>query len=284
MNSADSALYHNTPLVTVTDNRGLAVRMLRYHRHPDSAAVTDERITRNDYNARAQIIGSIDPRLYSRQQTDGTLNPNFRWLPALHGDSLRTDSADAGTRIALRDIAGRPHLDISATGTTRRWLYEANTLPGRPLTVTEQPAGQTARISERFVWAADSAADKAFNLAGQPVRHYDSAGLSRTDSIALTGTPSAVSRQLLAETREADWQGDESAWQDLLETERFTSRSSADASGSVLSSTDAMGNSQRRAYDIAGQLKGCWLTLQGAAEQVIVKNLSWSAAGQKLRE
>ncbi|MEX5354441.1 hypothetical protein WCE02_24340, partial [Pseudomonas juntendi] len=34
----------------------------------------------------------------------------------------------------------------------------------------------------------------------------------------------------------------------------------------------------------AGQLSGSWLTIAGKAEQVIVQSVSYSAAGQKLRE
>jgi insecticidal toxin complex protein TccC len=56
------------------------------------------------------------------------------------------------------------------------------------------------------------------------------------------------------------------------------------ATGAVLTTTDAKGNTQRVAYDVAGLLSGSWLTLKGGTEQVIVKSLTYSAAGQKLRE
>lgn len=58
----------------------------------------------------------------------------------------------------------------------------------------------------------------------------------------------------------------------------------ADATGAVLTTTDAKGNLQRMAYDVAGLLSGSWLTLKDGTEQVIVKSLTYSAAGQKLRE
>uniref|UniRef100_UPI00301C5CD1 RHS repeat domain-containing protein n=2 Tax=Proteus terrae TaxID=1574161 RepID=UPI00301C5CD1 len=44
------------------------------------------------------------------------------------------------------------------------------------------------------------------------------------------------------------------------------------------------GNKRRIAYDIAGFVKQSWLTLKGQSEQVILRSLSYSAAGQKLRE
>lgn len=51
-----------------------------------------------------------------------------------------------------------------------------------------------------------------------------------------------------------------------------------------MTSTDAMGNTQRQAYDIAGMLMESWLTLKTGSEQVIVKSLTYAANGQKLRE
>nr|WP_256451891.1 hypothetical protein [Serratia proteamaculans] len=37
------SLFSSTPSVAVLDNRGLLVRELQYHRHPDTPEETDER-------------------------------------------------------------------------------------------------------------------------------------------------------------------------------------------------------------------------------------------------
>ncbi|MGB3431453.1 RHS repeat-associated core domain-containing protein [Achromobacter sp.] len=277
--SLSSSLHAGTPTVRVVDNRGLMVRTLLYHRHPDTPTATEERITRQHYDAHGFLVSSIDPRLQEAGKT------NFTCLSDLVGTPLRTNSVDAGTAVTLSDIAGRPLLAVSATGVTRSWRYEANTLPGRLLSVMEQPAGEALRITERRIWAGNTPIEQALNLAGQCVRHYDPAGLSQLDSLALNGGPSSLTRQLLLDTATADWQGeDESAWTDLLAGEYFTTRHTADAQGRLLTSTDARGNGQRLTYDVAGQLKGSWLTLRDDQEQVIVKALTYSAAGQKLRE
>ncbi|CNF36084.1 RHS repeat domain-containing protein [Yersinia kristensenii] len=285
MRSTDNFLHHNTPEVTVMDNRGLTVRTLRYHRHPDSPSVTDERITRHQFNTRGQLTHSIDPRLFALQQANTTVKPNFSYVSLLTGDVLRTDSVDAGTTVTLNDIAGRPVISVSAIGVTQTFQYEEDTLPGRLLSITEQVPGDAPRITERFIWAGNSPAAQDLNLAGQLVRHYDTSGRRQTDSLALTGTPLSLGRQLLLDAAEADWQHpDESDWQDLLAPEFFITRSTVDATGAVLTTTDAKGNRQRLAYDIAGQLLGSWLTLNGETEQVIVASLTYSAAGQKLQE
>ncbi|MGJ0638779.1 RHS repeat-associated core domain-containing protein [Xenorhabdus bovienii] len=278
-------LHQKTPEVTVLDNRGLTVRELRYHRHPNTPTTTDERITRHRFTLAGQLAHSIDPRLFDLQQTDNTVNPNMVYETALTGEVVRTRSVDAGSTLMLNDITGRPVLAINATDVTRTWQYEHETLLGRPLSITEQPADEATRITERFVWAGNSQAEKNSNLAGQCVRHYDTAGLNQTNSIALNGVPLSVTRQLLPDGTDADWQGNnESTWNDLLAPESFTTLSTADATGAVLTTTDAAGNLQRVAYDVAGLLTGSWLTLKNGTEQVIVKSLTYSAAGQKLRE
>ncbi|MEQ4452067.1 RHS repeat-associated core domain-containing protein [Kosakonia sp. YIM B13605] len=291
-----TSLFSKTPTVTVLDNRGLTVRTLAYHRHPDSPDVTDERITRHQYSLPGNLTRSADPRLH-----DAGL-ANFTLLTDLAGAVLRTVSADAGTTISLNDAAGRPFTVVSDISTdsngtedrsqtvTRRWQYEDASLPGRLLAVTDQVTGGAARVTERFIYAGGSSAEKNLNLAGQCISHYDTAGLVQTDSIAVTGTTLSVTRHLLKDADNpdtpADWQGaDASAWNDLLDGGTYITLSTADATGAVLTTTDAAGNIRSVAYDVAGQLSGRWLELKDSGiRQVILKSVTWSAAGQKLRE
>ena len=288
-------LYSNTSAVTVLDNCGLTVRDIAYHRHPDTPGVTNERITRHRYNSRGFLTQSADPRLH-----DAGL-ANFSYLNDLTGRVLRTLSVDAGTTIGLNDAAGRPFIAVSNISTAdngtedrsqamaRTWQYEDAELPGRPVRVTEQVTGQAARIAERFIWAGPSDAEKLLNHAGACVSNYDTAGLTQTESIALTGVPLSVTRRLLKDADNletvVDWHGkDVSAWNNQLETEAYTTLATADATGAVLTTTDAEGHMQRVAYEVAGLLAGSWLTLKGGSGRVIVKSLRYSAAGQKLRE
>ncbi|EJP0619735.1 RHS repeat protein [Salmonella enterica] len=289
-----TSLFSNTPTVTVLDNRGLTVRDNAYYRHPDSPDVTSERITRHQYDARGFLTQSADPRLNEAGLV------NFSFLTDLAGNVLRTHGVDNGITVALNDAAGRPFMTVSNIGTaddgtedasqamTRTWQYEGVSLPGRPVGITEQVSGEAARITERFVWAGNSPEEKALNLAGQCVSHYDTAGLMQTDSVALTGVPLSVTRRLLKDADNpdivADWQGTDASVRNTLPGDGgVTTLTTTDATGVVLTTTDAQGNRQRVAYDVAGLLSGRWLTLKDGTEQVIVKSLTYSAAGQKLR-
>ncbi|MEY0267344.1 RHS repeat domain-containing protein, partial [Morganella morganii] len=290
MNKTENTLHTKTPSVTVLNNRGLAVRDIVYHRHPDTQDKTDERITRHQFDARGFLQQSADPRMQASGLT------NFHYIAALSGLVLRTESADAGTSLTLNDAAGRPVISISQIRTdngkddrsvavTHTFQYERSG-SGRPLSIAEQVAGQSAVVSERFVYAGNSEAEKAKNLAGICTHHYDPAGLMQTDSIALTGVPLSVTRQLLKEADNPDiavnWP--ESNPQTLLSAEKFTTQTTADATGAVLNTTDAAGHQQKVTYDIAGLLSSSRVTVKGGAEKIIIKSVDYSAAGQKLRE
>jgi len=272
------SLHTDTPNLTVAEARGLPVRELQCYREAADDAV-DLRITRHNHDPRGQLNQSVDPRLAST-------SPNFRWQHDLGGQPLRTDSVDAGVTLALTDVAGRALLAISATGVRQTSTYEDSTLPGRLQAVLEQAPGEAApQVTDRFCWAGQSQMEKDLNLSGQCVRHYDTAGLNQLQRGGVSGAVLAQSRQLLAGEQAADWAGEsEQGWQAALDAEAFITQRTVDATGAQVTQTDACGHVQRLAYDLTGQLRGSWLTLQGQAEQVIVASLRYSAMGQKLQE
>ena len=290
-----SGVFRHTPTLTVTDSRGLAVRTVAFLRHPDTPDVCDLRITRHHHDPRGLLTRSADPRLHEAGLA------NFTYRHALSGTVLRTQGVDNGTTLALNDAAGRPFIAVSniritrdgtediSRAVTRTWQYEDATLPGRPVSITEQAAGEPARVAERFVYAGSTQAEQGLNLAGVCVSHHDTAGLMQTGSMSLTGVALSVTRRLLKEADNPDavagWQGEEvSARNGLLDAETYTTLTSADAAGAVLGTTDAKGNRQRVAYDVAGRVSGRWLTVKGGTEQVIVRSLTYSAAGLTLQE
>lgn len=195
----NASLFNNTPTVTVLDNRGLTVRDIAYHRYPDKPGVTSVHITRHRYDACSFLAQSSDPRLHEAGLE------NFSYQTDLTGNILHSQGVDNGITVALNDAAGRQFIVVSNISTagdgredrilsvTRTWQYEDATLSGRPVSITERLAGEVARITERFVYAGNTDADKVLNLAGACVSHYDTAGLKQTDSVALTArhSPSA---------------------------------------------------------------------------------------------
>ncbi|MGJ7282959.1 RHS repeat protein, partial [Morganella morganii] len=288
MSKTENTLHKKTPSVTVLSNRGQVVRDIVYHRHPDTPEKTDERITYHQFDKRGFLEKSADPRM----QASGL--SNFRYVTSLSGQVLCTESADAGISLTLNDAAGRLMISISQICTdkgqdncskavTQTFRYEGADSAGRLLSITEQTAGQDAQVTERFMYAGNSEAEKAKNLAGVCTHHYDPAGLMQTDSIALTGVPLSITRQLLKDAdKPVSWP--ESNPQTLLSAEKYTTQTIADATGAVLNTTDAAGHQQKVTYDIAGLLRTSRVTVKGGAEKIIIKSVTYSAAGQKLCE
>ncbi|WP_225973334.1 RHS repeat-associated core domain-containing protein [Morganella morganii] len=288
MSKTENMLHKKTPSVTVLSNRGQVVRDIVYHRHPDTPEKTDERITYHQFDKRGFLEKSADPRM----QASGL--SNFRYVTSLSGQVLCTESADAGISLTLNDAAGRLMISISQICTdkgqdncskavTQTFRYEGADSAGRLLSITEQTAGQNAQVTERFMYAGNSEAEKAKNLAGICTHHYDPAGLMQTDSIALTGVPLSITRQLLKDAdKPVSWP--ESNPQTLLSAEKYTTQTIADATGAVLNTTDAAGHQQKVTYDIAGLLRTSRVTVKGGTEKIIIKSVTYSASGQKLCE
>ncbi|QHG64127.1 RHS repeat domain-containing protein [Pseudomonas putida] len=290
-----TTLFRETPSVTVIDNRGLSVREIAYQRHPDSLDSTDVRITRHSFSPNGFLMDSADPRLHSAAQV------NFKYFTTHIGTVLRTISTDAGTTMAVNNTAERPLVVLSnlliagdnaedaSQAVIRRFLYEAAPLSGRLLAVTQGEAGVMSVVAERFLYAGGTQAEQSRNIAGQCVKHYDTAGLVQTGSVALSGGPASITRRLLKEANNSDtvvdWQGaSEEAWQAALNDAAYTTLTAVDATSAVLNTTDAAGNQQQLTYDLAGSLSGTWLTLKGGMQQAIVRSIEYSAASQKLSE
>ncbi|WP_250211986.1 RHS repeat-associated core domain-containing protein [Morganella morganii] len=288
MSKTENTLHKKTPSVTVLSNWGQVVRDIVYHRHPDTPEKTDERITYHQFDKRGFLEKSADPRM----QASGL--SNFRYVTSLSGQVLCTESADAGISLTLNDAAGRLMISISQICTdkgqdncskavTQTFRYEGADSAGRLLSITEQTAGQDAQVTERFMYAGNSEAEKAKNLAGICTHHYDPAGLMQTDSIALTGVPLSITRQLLKDAdKPVSWP--ESNPDSELSAEKYTTQTTVDATGAVLNTTDAAGHQQKVTYDIAGLLSTSRVTVKGGTEKIIIKSVTYSAAGQKLCE
>lgn len=286
MQGANASLHTYTPEVSVSDNRGLIVRDIRFHRHPDSPDSTDCRVTHLHFNARGHHVQSIDPRLaQSRREAPGA-PPNLLLQPALSGAVVRSQSVDAGTLLALDDCAGRSLMRRSGVGVTRRWNYQSVAFSGRLHSLDEQAEGAERAVCERWIWALGGAVERARNLLGECVRHYDTGGLQQVCSIALTGTPLLVARQMLRDAERPEWLGEnEQAWQAKLEPIIHVSGCSADATGAALTQTDARGHRQRHVYDVVGRLSSCSVHVHGEEqERRVLEALTWTAVGQKQRE
>ena len=280
-NTSTADLCVGTPNVQVLDNRGLMVRAVQFNRNA-GGEVAARRVTQQRYGVRGELLSSIDARLFDEQQQGSNVVPNFRYQSSLSGQVLRTQSQDAGESVSLFDI--EQGVCWRTNGRAQTWLsYD---VLHRLSSTVEQAGTAPPRISERYVYG-ESRADAALaNSRGQVLRHYDTAGMVETSRFSTSAQPLQQVRQLLQDAlAESDWRGSETQWPAHLDPERYLSRQAYDALGRGLLSIDAKGNVQHQQRDVAGQLASTGLTLAGEAqERTILSSISYSAAGQVLRE
>ncbi|WP_099074597.1 RHS repeat-associated core domain-containing protein [Proteus alimentorum] len=277
-------LHTRTPTVVVYDNRGAAIREINYCRHPDTINKTDERITRHYFHARGYLERSIDARLYEAQQSDATIQPNIQQVVSLSGALSLSQGVDNGNSFNINDIEGTVAQQINAKGTVTTYEYSAQSVERYLEQVKEGKLGDLdTRVIQKLKWGRGNGDELiGINQVGRCIEYYDTAGKKTADSFSLLGA-------VLSETQQLHY-GDFIDWSseyeinELKQAEKFTTQYTYDATGAVLAETDAKGHQRRLAYDIAGFVKQSWLTLKGQSEQAILRSLTYSAAGQKLRE
>ncbi|WP_256081066.1 RHS repeat-associated core domain-containing protein [Massilia sp. YIM B04103] len=278
-----ASLCQGSPVLSVVDNRGLPVRTVQYNRASAEEAF-DELISQQSYTELGQLSSRIDPRLLRARELDPAVPPNFRYDQSLSGQGLKSVSQDAGEQVVIYDVEGGPVWKRDSRGLTAEMEYD---VLHRLVTVTEQDELGAAVTSERILYGETVEVPAAANLRGQIALRYDTAGLTRTPSCAVTGEVLRSEQQFLLDSIvNSNWAGtDASAWQRDLDPATYISSWAYDALGSVVQSTDARGNQQAMQLNVAGQLASSSLQLAGqASAHALLSAISYSAAGQPLRE
>ncbi|WP_368910962.1 cytotoxic necrotizing factor Rho-activating domain-containing protein [Proteus vulgaris] len=277
-------LHTRTPTVVVLDNRGSAIREINYCRHPDTVNQTDERITRHHYHARGYLERSIDARLYEAQQADSTIQPNIQQTVSLGGELSLSQGVDNGNSFNINDIEGTIAQQINGKGTVTTYEYSDQRFVRYLEQVKEGKLGESrTAVVQKLKWGQGNESELIdANQVGKCIEHYDIAGKKTIDSFSLLGAVLSETQQLHYGSV-IDWNSS-SEVNDIQQAEKFTTQYLYDATGAVLTETDCAGHQRRMAYDIAGFVKQSWLTLKGQSEQAILRSLTYSAAGQKLRE
>ncbi|WP_285360030.1 RHS repeat-associated core domain-containing protein [Pseudomonas sp. fls2-241-TYG-175] len=263
----NGTLYQHTPALDAFDCRGLRVRHVSLHR----AQATDEavaRITAQRFNLAGQMIATVDPRLGGAAQA-----ANSTHVFSLTGQTLFTDSVDAGWRLVLFGEAGQLLNSWDGRCLERRADYDDLL---RPIAIIEQD-----RVVERFGYGAADAFE--YNQCNQVIRHDDPAGSSFVTDYGMSGAVLDEARSFLLEPVSPDWPLAEPGRDALLESDRLHTRRAVNALGEVLEQTDVCGNVQRFHQTVAGQLKSVELT-HSDITQMLVSDLRYNAFNQVEQE
>ena len=279
---SDPTLATGTPVVSVHDNRGLAVRVLNWNREQDGDPLR-LLVTHSQMDEASRVVSLRDPRLFAAWSANDATPANLRSIPSLTGQVLHRESSDSGDLVTLFDAAGRPVWRRDGRGTVQTVAYDAL---GRPSYGSEQLSGSgDIRVSWRSGYGDAGPADDGSqedNLRGVCVAQYDDGGLAQVNAVALSGAVLSQTQRFLSSAEMLpDWQADAAA---LLEAEVYGTSVTADARGMVLNQTDAMNHVQAWRYDVSGNIGYQTVTPAGGETQPLLTDVTWSAAGQVLTE
>ena len=274
-----------TPVVSVTDNRGLVVRALNWNREQASDPLR-MLVNHSLVDDASRVAAHRDPRLFAAWSADGTAPANLCTTPSLAGQVLRRQSSDSGESVMLFDAAGRPVWSHDGRGTVQTVAYDEL---GRPASGSEQLSGSdTIRVSWRSDYGDAGEPDDGSqenNLRGVGVAQYNDGGLLAITSVALSGAVLNQGQRFLASAEALpDWPGDEAGREALLEADSYDTLVAADARGAALNQTDAMGHAQAWRHDVSGNVCYQDVTPAGGETQTLLAGITWSAAGQVLAE
>ncbi|WP_082557554.1 RHS repeat domain-containing protein [Pseudomonas sp. Root562] len=260
----------HTPSVSVVDSRGLAVRNIAYCRHPSSPSM-EARITRNHFDATGRQVSSWDPRLWGTAP-----QPNLETTFDLQGRALLVESVDSGWQLSLMNQADATCCFWDGRGSQRDTEYDELL---RPITVTEQMAGEPARVSDRFAYADADHEFALHNQCGQLICHDHPAGSRRLCEYGVGGLLLSERMRFLRDLDPPNWSP---VFADAgLEDEVFETTQQYSPLGDMRSQTDAVENVRSFAYDRAGQLRETRLKLAGASEEprLLVSEIRYDAMG-----
>ncbi|MFD3247915.1 RHS repeat-associated core domain-containing protein [Rahnella aquatilis] len=278
-----NSIYSGTPVISVTDNRGIAIRTLNWNRtragDPASLLITHSLVSNDSLTVRAR-----DPRLFTAWQAESSTAASLTTFSSLNGSPLRRDSTDSGREAMLSDAGGRAFWSRDPAGTVMQWVYD--TL-GRTQSSTRQRSGNPDTSTSAVLVYGDSDAQtinpQDDNLRGVCVRQYDEGGLLTTGSVALSGTVLSSSQTFLREADGLpDWPDDAAGRRTLLEETPYTTMLQADALGAAITQTDASGHAVSVTCDVSGVLLTQTLQLQGQSPVPLLTGMTMNAAGQIL--
>jgi len=279
-------LHYNTPEVAVTGHFG-AVKALRLLRAPKQASTPAKILaSRTHLNFFTRTT-----TLYGARPLAGDV-PDATSTATLGGQVLRLHTVDGDSTLTLSEAAGRALWSQNAQQTVSTVAYEPVMngtdevpLAGRPLSMSEQPAGDNGRIREQYSYApANGAAWKEKNLAGSQIEIRHNAGINRQLRMSVTGQLQGSTERLLKP--EADLPDWATTTEDDTEA-ALTCTATHDATGSPLTFTNAATVTTVTSYGISGaarQIRFRYLAKGVTEEAIVLREACYRADGVMLSQ
>lgn len=266
-NAAIKAFEHyNTPFTNHLDTLARAFYTIQHDRHPNPIAWGDfyyESYVELDITGNRLAIH------------DALTQIPFTYTYNMLKSDVQLINIDSGAGIMCTDVAGQPLYAFDAANRKFRFTYD---VLRRPLTKEVTPSGGSAGKLEVMVYGEGITSPALNNLRGRLYQSYDGNGLKTITGYDFKGNPLQVNENLLQDytITDVDWNASPA-----LNTETFTTTSTYDALGRLLTITDAGNNLTQHTYDFGGMLFSVYLTPSGGTETAYVSDIYYNAKGQR---
>jgi len=222
----------------------------------------------------------------TRNDDNGRLIMSYEY--DMLGQQLSQDSADAGKRWTLANVAGNPIRSWDSAGNDLRSTYDELQ---RPVSLFTRKDGGQERLVEHTVYGEKADSDGEYNLKGNIYQQYDGAGVVTNDEFDFKGNLLKGSRQLRDEYAiDVDWSPldglediDEikAAAAPLLGGEPFTMSTEYDALNRMVKQITPDESVTIPTYNEANLLDKVDVLLHGTDERQFVTNIDYNAKGQR---
>jgi RHS repeat-associated protein len=293
--AATLALAHaNTPSIAHLDTLGRPFLTQADNGPPPGTPGGPHRLleTRLELDIQGNTLAIIDAR------GNRTVEQRFDLLKR----RIRVNSADAGVRLAVGDVAGKPLRGWDSRGQIHRARYDAlqrgthsyvklgaserlliRTVFGEALDLDSPPSSNPATPSPA----------QSLNLRGKPHQLYDCAGLVTNARADFKGNLLETARRLAKDYHaEPNWSGAEgiakptevfNAVSSLLDlSEQFSTSSTYDALNRVTSQTSPDNSVHVPTYNEANLLEKVHVSVRGGPSRLVIQNIDYNARGQRV--
>jgi len=239
------------------------------------------------YDIQGRQLYHTDSRLFLKMVRTGAFLFNFRSEYGLGGQVLQSESADAGLRWSLANMAGNLVCSWDSRGFQADSTYDNLQRPLGMYVSGGDQANALAHWVQRTVYGETVPNAVNYNLMGQPHQDYDESGLSIVDIYDLAGAPLQGKTYLRSDYKnESNWT--EQARQKILSEACYTRSSLYNVQGQLIAETLPDGSQHAFGYDINGLLQRSKQKLDAIAEdpqewQTVISDIVYDAQGKRTR-
>lgn len=270
-----AALHANTPSAVYTDSLGRTI--LHLENNGKDAA--------QKYRYYTTFI-HLDIEGNAKTVKDARGNTVMAYQYDILGHRLYQNSMDAGERWMVKDSTNKPLYRWNSRNHLVQYIYDAAQRPSQVKVTGGDGLAPLNHIYERVFYGEGQANDYEYNLRGQAIQQYDTAGKVVNRRFDFKGNLLESTRQVLADYKNIpNWTNGAIQDPTLFDPDLslYTTSASFDALNRTVETITPDGSRTKPMYNEAGLLEQVKVTQTAVAEKLFVKDINYNSKGQRER-